>query len=653
MHRSWIDLTDVDDVERAGRKASVLADLARAGLPVLPGWVLPPGVDARGRDLLDLHSTARWILRSSSRFEDRPDASAAGVFRSETAAAVPEDLDRAIARVRASADDERVRRALDVDDLDVAVLAQPHRAFDRWCTVELRDDTIELEGWIFGDDTPRRWTGDDPDVAALARRAADTADIAPALLEIGVDDEGPWVLQLRPAPTRRVRSSSRDADPPADLAGLGARVGPDDASIDWQWDHAHSPLPLCPLLATIFGRWIAASEGAYPSRLIDGRWHDRPQSTTDRYDPDAVRAELDAWDEAMAATQDAVDAIEAAARAVDGDSANWGAFVDTWLDGQRTYFDTPSGRLRRRVHDLERRRKIRIAPHPGKSVAARRARRWYELARALEDAGRTTVREVQATWAEDEELANRLDTELEACGHLCALPYDGRAVPWEEDRDAFVRAVLRHRRPPSSAPPTDDADLELARDVVTRAEDDDDLLLRLYRTWRHAVRGLADATGRDVDDVLDLCVDDLEVWMRAGDPGALDAAIRRGRALAGHWSARRPGHGPGDDAPVLHGRAASPGRVEGPVVRAVHVGDLGDLEPGTIAVVESVLPGDAALVPFLAGLVCESGDVLGHASILAREAGIPCVVDVPDARRALARTGRVIVDGDAGAVVRA
>ena len=89
------------------------------------------------------------------------------------------------------------------------------------------------------------------------------------------------------------------------------------------------------------------------------------------------------------------------------------------------------------------------------------------------------------------------------------------------------------------------------------------------------------------------------------------------------------------------------------MVRAVHVGDLDDVAPDTIAIVESVLPSDAALIPFLGGLVCESGDVLGHASILAREAGIPCVVDVPHARRALARTDRVIVDGDAGAVIRA
>jgi len=62
---------------------------------------------------------------------------------------------------------------------------------------------------------------------------------------------------------------------------------------------------------------------------------------------------------------------------------------------------------------------------------------------------------------------------------------------------------------------------------------------------------------------------------------------------------------------------------------------------------------DAAYGPLLAlasGAVAEVGGLLSHGSVVARELGVPCVVDVAGATRRIATGDRVSVDGDSGRV---
>ncbi len=659
----WTPLRDALDPERFGRKAATLAALACAGSPVLPGWVAAVGVEPDASALLDLHTTRDWMLRSSSPLEDRPEASAAGVFHSGHAPAVVEELRDEIEAVRASGRSERVRALLGDDATRVAVLAQPFVAFDRWCTLEIDAEHYELEGWIFeGGGGPRRWRerGDrDGRIVGIARRAARAVSIDHALLEIGTRGDDVWILQVRPAPGRRPRADEPRAEVPTGLPGLGAEVVPGDADVDWVWDREHSPLPLCPLLATVFGRWIADLDGAYPSRLIHGRWHDRPRlrSAEEQEDLDVLENLLAKWRNALDDLPAAIDRVDDAIADIDGGVETWDVFVARWLDVQSLYFDVPSGRLRRWAHRLERQQGIELRPRPESTVAARRSAHWRALGRRLlarDDVPSGSARSLRH-WVEAHEedaLARDVRAALDDAGHLCALPYDGRGIPWEDDPAPFYRALLRHARSPapqSRAADDDDRATALARDVVTLAEDDDDRLLRAYQRWRRGIRAAARTTPADgdPDPLLDLIVDDLEAWMRDRDAKAFAAAVDRGRALAAHWRGAIEHETDGG----LSGRPAAPGRAEGRVVRASHLGDVEPEGPDTIAVVSTVLPADASIVPFLAGLVCESGDVLGHASILAREAGIACVVDVGDARRALARTERVVVDGDSGRVI--
>ncbi len=97
------------------------------------------------------------------------------------------------------------------------------------------------------------------------------------------------------------------------------------------------------------------------------------------------------------------------------------------------------------------------------------------------------------------------------------------------------------------------------------------------------------------------------------------------------------------------GLGASPGIGVGRA-RVLGAGVTPHLEPGEVLVAPVL---DAALGPLLAaaaGAVAEVGGMLSHGSVVARELGVPCVVDLREATRRI-RTGElVVVDGSSGRV---
>lgn len=101
---------------------------------------------------------------------------------------------------------------------------------------------------------------------------------------------------------------------------------------------------------------------------------------------------------------------------------------------------------------------------------------------------------------------------------------------------------------------------------------------------------------------------------------------------------------------LLHGWATSAGRVTG---RALVVGDLADARDITreeILVGHSTDPSWTPLFLTVAGIVMEQGGPLSHAAIVAREFGVPAVLNVSGATRRI-RTGMTItVDGTRGTV---
>lgn len=77
--------------------------------------------------------------------------------------------------------------------------------------------------------------------------------------------------------------------------------------------------------------------------------------------------------------------------------------------------------------------------------------------------------------------------------------------------------------------------------------------------------------------------------------------------------------------------------------------DLGTVEPGDILVAPNIDPGWTSVFPLPAGLVIETGGMLSHGAILAREYGIPAVSGVTSVTR-IENRAWIEVDGATGLI---
>jgi pyruvate,water dikinase len=112
------------------------------------------------------------------------------------------------------------------------------------------------------------------------------------------------------------------------------------------------------------------------------------------------------------------------------------------------------------------------------------------------------------------------------------------------------------------------------------------------------------------------------------------------------------GDQPTERVDVVSGMGVSPGIAEG-TVRVVHDADsdqADDFEPGDILVCRITDPSWAPLLSVAAAVVIDIGGSLSHGAIVARELGIPCVINTVDGSRRLRTGDRVTVDGGAGSV---
>jgi pyruvate,water dikinase len=103
---------------------------------------------------------------------------------------------------------------------------------------------------------------------------------------------------------------------------------------------------------------------------------------------------------------------------------------------------------------------------------------------------------------------------------------------------------------------------------------------------------------------------------------------------------------------LLRGLPASPGVVEGRARVLLGPQEMGLLEPGEVLVVHTTDVGWTPLFPLAAGVVTELGGPLSHAAVVAREFGVPSVVNVEGVTRAIRTGERVRLDGDRGVVER-
>jgi rifampicin phosphotransferase len=98
------------------------------------------------------------------------------------------------------------------------------------------------------------------------------------------------------------------------------------------------------------------------------------------------------------------------------------------------------------------------------------------------------------------------------------------------------------------------------------------------------------------------------------------------------------------------GTGVSAGVYEGTARVVRNMSDFAKIERGDVLVARFTSPAYNVLLPLLGAVVTERGGLLSHAAIVAREYGIPGVVDTRDALAKIPDGARVRVDGSAGTV---
>lgn len=101
---------------------------------------------------------------------------------------------------------------------------------------------------------------------------------------------------------------------------------------------------------------------------------------------------------------------------------------------------------------------------------------------------------------------------------------------------------------------------------------------------------------------------------------------------------------------VLRGRAASPGIFLGQAKIVLSQADFGKVKPGDVLVCPTTTAAWTVLFLKVSALVTDSGGLLSHAAIVAREYGIPAVVNTDNGTTSIRDGQTVKVDGNQGVV---
>lgn len=262
-----------------------------------------------------------------------------------------------------------------------------------------------------------------------------------------------------------------------------------------------------------------------------------------------------------------------------------------------------------------------------------------------------------------------LNTELALIGHRGPGEVEMRSATYADDPDLLIRMVTKaltalprelprlpavplRARPVAVAAASQLREREVRRDRMVRA------IWVLRRLLREQGQRMVDAGELGaVDDVFYLLVDELDapppdlagiVARRRAEQATLQGLVPP-EAFSGRWTPTEAATTAFQGGEVLHGIGVSGGSARGRV-RVVHAETIDDLQPGEVLVAKVTDVGYTPAFAYAAAVVTELGGPTSHAAIVAREFGVPCVVN---ARGATARlvTGTVVeVDGATGEV---
>lgn len=663
------------DVDLTGAKAANLARAATAGLPVLPGFVITTTAArlvADAGSLALIHGGAlsairsAWesaseggsvavVARSSSPGEDGERSSMAGRFTSVLDIDGWDAFVAAVDEVVASA---RIVSLQDGSETDagMAVLVQPHLA-------------ARAGGVLFGAD-PVTGRSDRLMVAAVAG--------GPDALVSGQADGTRYSLTRR-GRVREVEGDRSDRLTPAELRHLAALArrtanvfgGPQDT--EWAFDGAGG-------LLLLQSRPVTAISAIASGPLFG------PGPVAETFPDSLTPLELDLWAGPLqAGLRHAIGltgavsrrrlssspvvievggrvAVDLAVIGADPRRRPFLAKLDPRPPARRVRAAWRTGRLsvalpglardvldrtdeelasvppltfvddHRLVAVLRGGRQMLVALHGYEILVGLLLRPKTQAATAASEALRTLV-SARAAGVDDEEIVPRYPIVL-----------------------ALVPPAVRPATlpPPHAAlsvlPPTGEVDefAELRELLRLRARFVQELTAKA--AWEVGERLAHRGVIADAQAVRWLTGAELESMLVSGSPAPQDLGARQASQpappLPAVFRLTPAGDAVAVDAEAGDGHGAGGGRGTGVVA---HVGDAVPA-PGCVLVVRNLDPGLAAFLPGLGGLVAETGSVLSHLAILAREFGIPTVVGVHDAVDRFPAGATVVVDGSTGEV---
>jgi phosphohistidine swiveling domain-containing protein len=660
----WLDDVAAADPAITGAKAAALARASRHGLPVVPGFVVTTSAIedlAAGTPLPDAVLDA-WrrlshddavplVVRSSSTVEDLAGSSMAGRFESVVGVRGREGFGRAVERVAAS----RRQAAAGSQSLTgrepMAVLVQPLLA-------------ARCGGVLFGIDPV---TGREDRVVVAAVHGG------PDRLVSGRVDGTRYELDRDGRPVRVVhgdggsRLRRRQLRELLRLAARTAEVfgGPQD--VEWAYER-HGPLRL------LQSRSVTVEPRGRPTGPALG-----PGPVAETFPEPLQPLEVDLWVDPLRTALRQALLLAGSASEAEVEASPLVTVVGGWAAVDLELLEPRPRRagIREVLDPRPRLRRLRVSWRVGRLRAALPALVRDVLDRAdtaladvppLGDLGdrrlvgllHRTRRALVSVHAHEVLVGLLIDPqESRTTGVGVALGVLARArqAGLAEDRvvaeHPVVLALSPPRvgaapalpsdvRPPDERAPVDPGDAGLLREA-----------LRLRTRWLQELGARAawtlgerlTAAGRlsSPDEVRALRLTDLAALVEDPAARAVSRPVLPGDPLPARFRLSDTGEpvpeGGGTDA-----AGAGGGRATG----AVHHGD--DPPEGAVLVVRTLDPALAPLLPRLSGLVAETGSVLAHLAILAREAGVPTVVGLD---RALERfpPGTVVrVDGATGEV---
>lgn len=208
--------------------------------------------------------------------------------------------------------------------------------------------------------------------------------------------------------------------------------------------------------------------------------------------------------------------------------------------------------------------------------------------------------------------------------------------------------------------------LPRAHNAIRRREHTKSQLVQVGHHFKLAFRHLGqllagEGSLPDADLVYFFSFDELPAFIASPSAAAVSRALARRDALPFQQRFEFPEISVGMPQPLelrqvdkvdgtLHGRPASSGVVEG-IVRVAHtLAEAAQLQPGEILVTPITDIGWTPYFSMIGGLVTDLGSAVSHGAVIAREYGLPCVVNTRQGTRFLHTGDRVRLDGGSGRV---